>query len=223
MRMGILLLRMLCILSMISVTLQGMGESDQAQGSLALWRMNVFSVTEYPLSMFALKESFNCFYRLGSKKILEPFSFFCKKLNCFYIKRAWKYSCINEQGCEISYTCAQEGYDIFNLSTREVVLGDLSSQVVKDVQNYFSEGAWYGKNHNLDKIKNYIISMVEKSMPDQESFFKTGHVIFSDDFLYMISIVLHEDGDRVVLFSPYKPLFFNKKIEKLADCFMRFV
>lgn len=218
------LLRVILVSFLWVENAQGVTEQEKRQ-ALMLWREKKILFFEQPLPRFPIIESTECLSNAYDlKNCLHPFSFFCKELNSFYIKRLVKYSCLNVQGCEFQYEYIQKHFDRFDPITRKLTEDDLPWKIAEENFDTRCEGAWYDRDYTLDATKDLIVKLATSIYSSKEKRLNPDGVLLSDDFFYLFVVLLDHNGDRLVLFHPYRrPLFTDEVFYRLADCFMRFI
>lgn len=198
-------------------------ELERAQKALGIWRMQKINQITRPLPKFTFKDSSGPIDNTLIKGSMCTSSFFSEKLNRFFIQRTWKFIKY-EQRDVIQGGYTQPYCDCLDLQTQKMTVEPLPLDH-RDIayQSSLSEGLWYFiPDRHVEAIKEAIQKEVSFFVSAQEKTFKIEHVRFSDDFLYMLCLVIDPDGDFVVLFYPSKPLRFGG-VKKLADCHFRFV
>lgn len=217
------LLRVILVLCLLSENIEGMTEQERKKEALMLWREKKIVVFEQALPRFPIIESTECLSNAYDlKNCLHPFSFFCKELNYFYVKRLVKYSCYNTQGCEFSHEYIQPHFDRFDPATRKLTVNDLPCRIANENCGVSCEGVWYDRDHQ-DEAKDLIVKLATSIYPTKEKKLNLDGVLLSNDFFYLLVVSLDQNGDRLVLFYPYRPLFTDEVFYRLADCFMRFI
>lgn len=217
-------LRIVCALSFLFEVVHGMDELEKAQQALTLWRMQKINHIIRPLPTISFEGSSSVINNKSLKKTMHTSSGFCKHLKRFYTQRVWKYTSIGEDGRLRQFEDPQPLFDWLDLETKEMTVEGLPCSLAKEAYSAFSEGAWYFNGDSKveaakDAIKQEVALFVSRHLQDNS--FKIKHVRFSDDFLYMLCLVIGDDKDFVVLFSLCNPVRFEK-VKKLADCYVSF-
>lgn len=203
---------------MFCCVLQSMDEVGRAQKALALWRTNKFHAFTIALPSFPLQRSNPFDTLVSAQKSVHPFSFFCERNKLFYIKRLWSYSFYQENGCEYFSDCEQAQYDCIHYKTGAITHDGVLYTTTQDSSDEDSKGVCFLDRNAVEVIKKSIIELIASYMPLHKEAFKLENVRFSDDFLYVLGVVLAEE-DNVIIVTPGRPCIYDYFAK---DCFIDF-